>query len=64
MQEAIVSRQLLSASEKVEKIMKRKSLPFIKATNKMRKGEGRENQPSHLNFLAEGIHHTKWYTTI
>lgn len=39
LQEAIVFRQVWSASEKVEKIITVRSLQFIQTTNKMKKEE-------------------------
>lgn len=57
------SRLLLSASEKVEKIMKRRSLPFIQATNKMRKEEGRQKTGQVISIFWQGVFTTLMEST-
>lgn len=60
---AIVFRQLLSASEKVEEIMKRRSLTFIQGKNKMRKGEGRENTGQVISIFWQRVFTTLFEST-
>lgn len=60
---AIVFRQLLSASEKVEEIMKRRSLTFIQGKKKMRKGEGRENTGQVISIFWQRVFTTLFEST-
>lgn len=57
MQEAIVSMQLLSASEKT-KSWKGGLCHSFKQQTKWRRGKGGRKGPSHLSLLAESIHHS------